>query len=83
MIYPIIEFLILILITGLLWGILKPYALNTLNSQIAKYPIAFDSQQVGFATAIMNYLLLFVILGGLIGLWVWVHRTKSSGVVYG
>ena len=83
MIYPIIEFLILILISGLLWGILKPYTLGLLNSQVTLYPTAFNQQQIAFATAIVNYLLLFVILGGIIGLWVWVHRTKSQGIVYG
>ena len=83
LIYPLIEFLGLILITGSLYGIIKPYALGILNSQIALYPTAFDPQQTAFAMAIMNYMLFFVILGGIIGLWVWIHRTKSRGYVIG
>ena len=83
MIYPLIEFLLLILVTGILWGILKPYTLDILNSQIALYPLAFGSQQTAFVITIVNYLLFFVILGGIIGLWVWVHRTKSRGYAIG
>ena len=83
LIYPMIEFLFLILVTGVLYGIVKPYVSSILNSQIALYPAAFDSQQTTFAMAIMNYMLFFVILGGIIGLWVWIHRTKSRGYVIG
>lgn len=83
LIYPLIEFLFLILVTGLLYGIVKPFALEILNSQIALFPTAFDASQTAFAMAIMNYLLFFVVLGGIIGLWVWVNRTKSRGTVFG
>ena len=83
LIYPLIEFLFLILVTGVLYGIVKPYALGILNSQIALYPTAFDAQQTAFAITIMNYLLFFVVIGGIIGLWVWVNRTKSRGTIIG
>ena len=83
MIYPLIEFLFLVILSGVLYGILKPYTLDILNSQIALFPMAFDSQLTAFAITIVNYLLFFVILGGIIGLWVWVHRTKSRGYAIG
>ena len=83
MIYPLIEFLFLVILSGVLYGILKPYTLDILSSQIALYPTAFGSAQTAFAITIVNYLLFFVILGGIIGLWVWVHRTKSRGYAIG
>ena len=83
MIYPLIEFVLLVLVTGALYGIVNPIVLGILNSQVALYPSAFNSQQVAFAKAVLNYLLFFIIIGGIIGLWVWVNRTKSRGTVFG
>ena len=83
MIYHILEYIFLVVVSGLLYGVLKPYVIEILNSQIELYPTAFDTQQVAFAVLTVNSLLFFIIIGGIIGLWVWVHRTRSRGTFYG
>lgn len=81
MIFPLIEFLSLILLTGIAHGILRPMALNYLNSQVSAYPTYFDTAMITFITSCLNYLGLFILIGGMIGLWVWVHRTTSEGYI--
>ena len=80
MIIAIFEFIALIILGGITYGILKSHALDYFNSQIALNPTAFDSQVVSITKSIINYFLFFAIIGGAIGLWAWTQRTKPEGI---
>ncbi len=79
MIFAIVEFIALLAVGGFLYYSLSGIALAYLESQVALYPAAFTVASITFTKAIINWLLLFMILGGVFGLIVWVQRTRPEG----
>jgi len=78
-IFAIIEFLCLIVLGGLLYYLLGGIAMDYLDSQLALYPNAFTVASVAFTKAIVYWLLLIMLIGGIFGLFVWVQRTRPEG----
>ena len=83
MIVAIMEFLLYILAGGIFWGILRPKIIEHIESQVALYPTYFNAQVISTLKSIINWFLFISLIGSMIGLWIYTHRTKPEGVYYG
>jgi hypothetical protein len=83
MIYIIIEFFAFLIIGGISFGYLRPIAIEHIDKQFLAYPAAFDVAHITLLKGMVDFFLLFALIGSLIGVWVAIQRTKPTEVYYG
>lgn len=77
MLFALVEFILLMGFGGLLYYFMSGIVNDYLSTQVALYPSSFTAEAITFTRALMHWLLLIMLVGGLFSLFVWVQRRRT------
>lgn len=77
MLFVILEFVFLLGFGGLLYYFMSGIVNDYLSNQVALYPTAFTPEAITFTRALMHWLLLIMVVGGLFAIFVTVQRRRN------
>ena len=79
MIWPVLDFVVLIVFGAIGWYYVNGFTMDLIDYFTALSPTSYDPLVVAFLRGIMSVFFLFMIIGGLYGLWVWAQRSYAGG----
>ncbi len=76
MIYILLNFILLVFIGGFFWWALSQPILNVMDHMTTLFPGAIPGSEIAFIDAIVNWMPLFLLIGGLV--WVITSAIRRS-----